>query len=106
MLSVFFNGTGQFVIDILPKGMKMDADYFADNIINKMARLCYPQGRQACVRRVMLYFDNAPIHCAGTARDRMAAAELEWMEHSLYSPDLAPCDFFLFGYVKGKLMGK
>jgi hypothetical protein len=22
-----------------------------------------------------------------------------------YSPDLAPLDFFLFGYVKGKLMG-
>jgi hypothetical protein len=25
--------------------------------------------------------------------------------HLLYSPDLAPSDFFLFGYVKGKLMG-
>jgi hypothetical protein len=36
----------------------------------------------------------------------MATAELERMEYPLYSPDLAPCDFFLFGYVKGKLMGK
>jgi hypothetical protein len=25
--------------------------------------------------------------------------------HSPYSPDLAPSDFFLFGYVKGRLMG-
>jgi hypothetical protein len=25
--------------------------------------------------------------------------------HPSYSPDLAPSDFFLFGYVKGKLMG-
>jgi histone-lysine N-methyltransferase SETMAR len=25
--------------------------------------------------------------------------------HPPYSPDLAPSDFFLFGYVKGKLMG-
>jgi hypothetical protein len=25
--------------------------------------------------------------------------------HPRYSPDLAPSDFFLFGYVKGKLMG-
>jgi hypothetical protein len=24
--------------------------------------------------------------------------------HPLYSPDLAPSDFFLFGFVKGKLM--
>jgi hypothetical protein len=36
----------------------------------------------------------------------MAAAELERMEHPPYSPDLAPCDFFLFGSVKGKWMGK
>jgi hypothetical protein len=25
--------------------------------------------------------------------------------HPPYSPDLAPSDFFLFGHVKGKLMG-
>jgi hypothetical protein len=36
----------------------------------------------------------------------MTAAELEWMEHPPYSPDLTPCGFFLFGHVKGKLMGK
>jgi hypothetical protein len=28
------------------------------------------------------------------------------MEHPPDSRDLAPCDFFLFGYVKGKLVGK
>jgi histone-lysine N-methyltransferase SETMAR len=36
----------------------------------------------------------------------MAAAELERMEHQPYSPDLVPCDFFLFRYVKGKLVRK
>jgi hypothetical protein len=36
----------------------------------------------------------------------MTIAELERMEHLPYSLDLAPCDFFLFGYIKGKLMGK
>jgi histone-lysine N-methyltransferase SETMAR len=108
MLSVFFNGTGQFLIDILPEGMKMDTDYFADNIIDEIARLCDPQGMRLRERRVMLHFDNAPIDCTGTVRDRMAAAELELerMKHLPYSPDLTPCDFFLFGYVKGKLVGK
>jgi hypothetical protein len=85
-----------------PGGIKMDRDYFADNIINEMARLCYPQGRLPSDRRVMLHFDNAPIQCTGTVPDRMAAAELERMEHRPFSPDLAPCDFFLFRYVKGK----
>jgi transposase len=81
MLSVFFNGTGQFLIDILREGKLREG-------------------------RVMLHFDNAPIHCTGTIRDRMADAELERMEHPSYSPDLASYDFFLFGYIKGKLMGK
>jgi hypothetical protein len=30
---------------------------------------------------------------------------METAPHPPYSPDLAPLDFFLFGYVKGKLMG-
>jgi histone-lysine N-methyltransferase SETMAR len=106
MLSVFFNGTSQFLIDILLEGTKMDMDYFADNIIDEMARLCYAQGRRPLERRVMLHFDHGPIHCSGTVRDRMVAAELERMEHPPYSPDLASYDFFLFGYVKGKLVGK
>jgi hypothetical protein len=86
--------------------MKTDMDYFADNIIDKMAMLCYPQGRRPRERRIMLHFDNAPIHCTITVRDRMAAAELERMAHPLYSPGLAPCKFFLFGYIKGKVVGK
>jgi hypothetical protein len=54
----------------------------------------------------MLHFDNALMHWIGTIRDRTAAAKLEWIEHPLYDPELAPCDFFLFGYVKGQLVGK
>jgi hypothetical protein len=74
MLSVFFNGTGQFLINILRKDVKMDTDYLADNMVDEMARLCYPQGRRPRERRVMLHFDNAAIHWTGTIPDRMAAA--------------------------------
>jgi hypothetical protein len=66
---MFFNGTSQFLIDILPESMKMDTDYFTDNIIDKMARFCYPQGRLPRERRAMLHFDNAAIHCTGAVRD-------------------------------------
>jgi hypothetical protein len=103
---VFFSEVGQFLIDILPESMKGNPDYFANNIIDEMTRLYYPRGRRPRGRRVMFHFDNAPINWAGTVRDRMAAAELERMEHPPYSPGLAPCDFFLFGSVKEKLVGK
>jgi hypothetical protein len=106
MLSVFFNRTGKFLIDILPQGMKRHTDYFASSIIDEMARLCYPQGKPLRERRVMLHFDNGPIYCTGPIRGQMAAAELERIEYPPYSPDLAPYDFFLFGYIKGRLVGK
>jgi hypothetical protein len=86
MFSLFFDRTGQFAIDISPEGMKMHTDYFSDNIIDEMARLCYPQGSRPRDRRVMLHFDNGPIHCTDPVRDRMAAAELERMEHRPFSP--------------------
>jgi histone-lysine N-methyltransferase SETMAR len=86
--------------------MKMDRDYFEPNITDEMARLWHPQGRRPLERRVMLHFDNTPIHRTDTVRDRMAAAELERMDHPPYSPDLALYGFFLFICVKGKLVGK
>jgi hypothetical protein len=31
---------------------------------------------------------------------------LKRMPHQVYRPDRSPCDFFLFGYLKDKLIGK
>jgi hypothetical protein len=103
MLTAFFNGTGEFMIDILPEGAKMNTAYFADKVIDKLAEACYPNGRPPHARKVMLHFDNAPIHCTDMVRDRLVLRELDRMKHPPYGPDLAPCDFFLFGYLKEKL---
>jgi hypothetical protein len=106
MSSVFFSGTGQFLIDVLPEGMKMDTDYFAANTIEEIAKLCDPRGTRQRQRRVMLYFDNASTDCTDTVRGRTAAAQLERTEQRPPSPEMAPCGFFLFGSVKGKLLRK
>jgi hypothetical protein len=106
MLTAFFNGTGEFLIDILPEELKMNSAYFATNVIDVLAQSCYPDGRPPHARKVTLHFDNAPIHCTDTVTDRMMLRELERMLHSPYSPDLAPCDFFLFGYLKQELVDR
>jgi hypothetical protein len=38
--------------------------------------------------------------------DKSDEKNLKRMPHSVYSPDLSPCDFFLFGYLKDKLIDK
>jgi hypothetical protein len=39
------------------------------------------------------------------SRDYIGLNRMKQVSHSPYSPNLAPSDFFLFGCVKGKLMG-
>jgi hypothetical protein len=37
--------------------------------------------------------------------DHIGLNQMKQAPHPPYSPDLAPSDFFLFGYVNGKMMG-
>jgi hypothetical protein len=43
-------------------------------------------------------------HTAKMSRDHIGCNQMKQAPHLPYSPDLAPSDFFLFGYAKGKLM--
>ena len=61
-------------------------------------------------RRFWWYQDGAPAHRLGLVRDTLQGHfpnrfvgighEIEWPPRS---PDLTPCDFFLWGYVKSKV---
>jgi hypothetical protein len=63
MATVFFNESGQFVVDMMPAGQTMNSTYFATRIIPKLAKLCYHSGRRPHQRRFTAHFDNAPSHC-------------------------------------------
>jgi hypothetical protein len=41
MITVFFNGTGESRVDLLPEGKKMDHTYFTQRIIDPLEELCY-----------------------------------------------------------------
>jgi transposase len=55
--------------------------------------------------KLWLYTDNARPHTAKVSTDDVTRNGMKRTRHPPYSPDLAPSDFFLFGYVKRKLMG-
>jgi histone-lysine N-methyltransferase SETMAR len=100
MVTIFLNGTGDWVINVLPKGVDLDGDYFADQILTPLAEFCYKGRRVPGHRKIRVHFDNAPIHKTKTVIDKIAELQLSRIEHPPYSPDLAPYDFFLFGYIK------
>jgi len=53
----------------------------------------------------ILHHDNAPAHKALSVKRYWAKNNIPVMEHPLYSPDLAPCDIFLFPKIKSALKG-
>jgi transposase len=51
----------------------------------------------------ILHQDNAPAHNALSVRQFLAKKQVLVLHHAPYSPDLAPCDFFLFPKLKHSL---
>ena len=52
-----------------------------------------------------LHFNNAPSHRKTGVSEFCKKNKLFILPHPPYSPDLAPSDFFLFGYIKEKCEG-
>ena len=54
----------------------------------------------------LLHHDNAPAHTARLTAETLDELDIQVLPHPPYSPDLAPCDFWLFPTLKKELRGK
>jgi hypothetical protein len=80
--------------------------YFTQSILDHLADLCYLDVRQTHQRKLTVHFDKAPINNTKRVPEQMEACGFSRMDHPLYRPDLAPCDFFPFGNRKENVAGK
>jgi histone-lysine N-methyltransferase SETMAR len=101
MLTVVWNPHGFHLVSVLPKGQKWTSQFYIDHILPEICTLREP-GTQ---RKVVVHADNAKPHVAKRVKQFMDDNGLRTASHPLYSPDLAPSDFFLFGHVKTALRG-
>jgi hypothetical protein len=54
----------------------------------------------------LIHHDNAPAHTALAVQRFLATKNMAVVSHPIYSPDLAPCNFFLFPKIKMRLKGR
>ena len=57
------------------------------------------------MRSWLFHHDNAQVHNALEIREFLAKINIAVLEQPPYSPDLAPCDFFLFPKLKEVIKG-
>ena len=106
MLTVFFDCQGVVHHEYLPSGQTVNKEYY----LSVMKRL-----RDAVRRKRpemwannswILHDDNAPSHRARIVLDYLTKHQVNTIVQAPYSPDMAPCDFFLFPKLKLPLRGR
>lgn len=96
MISVIWGVTGIISIVMLPIGQKFNRNFFEQNVLGDLASKISTQG-------YFLHMDNARPHLVFKKLNELGIKRLD---HPPYSPDVAPSDFFLFGYLKKLLEGE
>jgi hypothetical protein len=100
-VTIVWNPIGFSQIVALPKGMKFNAGYYISQRLDPLAERRRSQVG-ASDRRWHVQANNARPHTAKKVTEFQAGKSIKRAPHSPYSPELAPCDFYLFGYIKGR----
>ena len=82
------------------------ADWYVNHCVPKIFQAWCKRRPRTGVRGLRLHHDNASVHTAAVTLDFVSAIDIQLVIRPPYSPDLAPCDWFLFYSVKWQLKGK
>jgi transposase len=106
MVSAYFSRCDFVSGEFLPMGQKYNSQFFTDTVlpsIEKKLAECRPKLRTTAAH---LHVDNAKPHTSKMSIEMIEELGFILVPQPPYFPDLAPCDFFLFGYLKQHLEGK
>jgi hypothetical protein len=104
LLTVFFSGSRVWSTIYNDRGQMMSSGVFVDDVLPDIdANIC--EADDEIQEPVLVHFDNAPSHRSKLTQAAMKKHRFVLVPHPPYSPDLAPADFYLFGYLKSRLRG-
>ena len=105
MLIVFFDHRGIVHLEFVPEGTTVNQHFYKEVLTRLIARIRRSRRDLWESKRWFLHHDNAPAHAAISIQQFLAQKQLPVLSHPPYSPDLAPCDFWLFPKVKAVVKG-
>jgi hypothetical protein len=101
----FLVSAGFSLVEILPKWIHFDFQYFCSNILSAIMQNRPSETPEHRRRRMVLHFDSASPHTAKCTIDYLRVNRLTREPHPAFSPDLWPSDFSRFGKLKMAPMG-
>ena len=106
LVVVFWNFVGFSHVIAVPSGQTYTSEFCTSVAIPSFDAALRSNRPRLGLARTCLHWDNAKPHVANHTRENLGSRGVRLLPHPSYSPDLAPSDFFLFGYLKGRIMGQ
>jgi len=100
-LICFFDSQGIVHKEFMPPGPTVNQTFYREVLERLRRRVA--RVRPGIERTWMLHHDNAPCHTAISINKFLAVKKNPVVSQPPYSPDLSPCDFFLFLRLKNHL---
>ena len=97
----FFDSTGMIYMLWVPTGQTITKGYYVE--VLREFRKRFRRKRPALFKSGQWHFhqDNTPVHNSILVTDYLTKMGIKTVPHSPYSPDLAPCNFWLYPKLRG-----
>ena len=102
---IFFNTSEPVVQVPCPSGHTVTVRFYENSVLRKVNEFYNKKRPSKGWSGVHLLHDNASSHKCEVVKSFLAFENVNVLNHPSYSPDLSPCDFFLFPRLKKMLSG-
>lgn len=106
MVATFFMRSGHVATVPLQNRRTVNSEWYVRECLPKVFEAVTSKRPRTSTRGLLLHHDNASSHTAAQTLEFLHESSIQLVSHPPYSPDLAPCDFFLFPTCKTKLRGR
>lgn len=103
MFTIFFKNDGPVLITYLERGQTIDAESYIENCLKPIVSTLNLERPRSGAKSYKIHDDNARPHVHKSVNNFLTEHGIKTIRHPPYSPDLAPCDFWLFSYIKERL---
>jgi len=97
--SIFGDEDGILLIDYLPKGQTINAEYYSFLLV-QMKVILKEKRRGKFTKAILFLHDNVPAHRALATQNKLAYLGYHCLDYPPYSPNLAPSNYRLFPGLK------
>ena len=105
VMLMFFDLDGIVRAEFVPRNATVNSEYYK-GLLERLRNDVRRKRPEKLADGFILHHDNAPCHTSLLVRQFLSNKNITVCPHPPYSPDLAPCDFWLFPRVKMTMKGK